>query len=1170
MRLKFLHLIAYGRFTDHRIDLPETGRDLHVVYGPNEAGKSTSLNALTDLLYGIPARSTYNFLHNNKDMRLAAEITGRDGESLYFQRRKGNKDTLLDAANLPLADTALDPFLGGIDRKMFEAMFGLDHHRLRQGGSQILAAQGETGQSLFAAGAAVADLHRLQRGLEAEAADLFKPGGSKPKLNEALARQRELQKSITDSALKADDWKALQAETELLAALRKQQQDDLAGLRKDRSKLDRIRRLAPNLAKLRGLRGELVELAGTPHLPDDAAKRRQRAIGLRDTNLARRDALDRQIEREKPKLEVPPAAEILAGLRAQIDDLAEQVGAVAKAEKDLPQRRFELAEAERRMTGLLDQLGRVGHCLDDAQSVLLSKPQMAALREVAARWSGVDSALRAARTQAERSLSDLKEARAALQNHPAAADAAPLRRALTQLQRCLDVRDGLGQRGDALTADEATLQVKLAALPLWHGTVEALRAVPLPDGETILVHQAALERAEADIAETERRLRELETTLSGHQARLKTLEAGGSLPSREAIRAERQRRNRGWTLIRRRYIDQTELDEAEEAAFRGQADLPTAYEQAVGAVDQLVDSRIDVAERATQYDRLLQDIAEAQAGRDMTQTHLGEMRARRETALQAWGAVWRPAGITPAGPREMSAWLDKRMGVLEMADGLDQARILLARDKARVAEAEDTLRACLKTLPHTQAPTAALMDGAEETLKKLEDQAHRHDKANHAVTLAERAEAEAGRRLTQAEADLADWQSAWARNVAPLGRDSHAGLAEIESMLDLIAELHLATEERTGLKTRITAMEDDIAGFGATIAALAARHAPDLAGLAPAEAVRALDRRIGAAEESLAQRNQAEKTLADLDHERQKLESEITEADRDLSALMDQAGTKTMADLPEIEARSARKIALTKAKQEVEGEIIAHGDGLTLAEIETELAGCDVDDAIARIAALDETMRELNEQARKQGEAEAELAAKRAAMGGGAQAAEAAQARASVLAEIDDTAERFITLRLASLLLSRSIESYRRDHQGPLLEAAGNIFRTLTGGSFSGLQAEYGDNDIPYLAGLRADGRANTGGEALGVEAMSEGTRDQLFLALRLAAIGHYMASARPVPFIADDLLVHFDDHRAAAAFEALGELATRTQVLFFTHNRHMVDLARATLGADGLHVHAL
>ena len=66
---------------------------------------------------------------------------------------------------------------------------------------------------------------------------------------------------------------------------------------------------------------------------------------------------------------------------------------------------------------------------------------------------------------------------------------------------------------------------------------------------------------------------------------------------------------------------------------------------------------------------------------------------------------------------------------------------------------------------------------------------------------------------------------------------------------------------------------------------------------------------------------------------------------------------------------------------------------------------------------------------------------------------------------------------------------------------------------------------------------------------MSSGTRDQLFLALRLATLKEYLGRSEPMPFVVDDVLVNFDDERARAALEVLAQLSERTQVLLFTHH---------------------
>ena len=63
MRIHQLNLIRYGKFTDRPIELPLGEQDIHLIVGPNEAGKSTVRTAIGDWLFGIPARTPLAFLH---------------------------------------------------------------------------------------------------------------------------------------------------------------------------------------------------------------------------------------------------------------------------------------------------------------------------------------------------------------------------------------------------------------------------------------------------------------------------------------------------------------------------------------------------------------------------------------------------------------------------------------------------------------------------------------------------------------------------------------------------------------------------------------------------------------------------------------------------------------------------------------------------------------------------------------------------------------------------------------------------------------------------------------------------------------------------------------------------------------------------------------------------
>jgi uncharacterized protein YhaN len=146
-------------------------------------------------------------------------------------------------------------------------------------------------------------------------------------------------------------------------------------------------------------------------------------------------------------------------------------------------------------------------------------------------------------------------------------------------------------------------------------------------------------------------------------------------------------------------------------------------------------------------------------------------------------------------------------------------------------------------------------------------------------------------------------------------------------------------------------------------------------------------------------------------------------------------------------------------------------------------------------------------------------------------------------------------------VLEREVERYREQHQGPVLKRASALFPRLTLGRYRGLRVGVEERQI---VALREDGKEVT------VDGLSEGTRYQLYLALRIASLERYLERNPALPLVLDDILIHFDDERAGAALAVLGELSERIQILFFTHHARDLTLAAAAIPSAGLFRHGL
>jgi uncharacterized protein YhaN len=210
----------------------------------------------------------------------------------------------------------------------------------------------------------------------------------------------------------------------------------------------------------------------------------------------------------------------------------------------------------------------------------------------------------------------------------------------------------------------------------------------------------------------------------------------------------------------------------------------------------------------------------------------------------------------------------------------------------------------------------------------------------------------------------------------------------------------------------------------------------------------------------------------------------------------------------------------------------------------------DCEELPVEIEKVERAIEEAKEELGKLGDELTDVKAELKSMDGSAAAAEAAEEMQHQVAVINDGVERYVRARLARTMLKNEIERYRQQNQGPIMQKASEFFSKMTLNGFASLQTDYNEKDALEIVGVRSSG------ERLNVAGMSDGTRDQLYLSLRLAALEQYIRTNEPIPLIVDDILINFDDERAKATLNIFEEMSDNTQILFFTHHARLVELA--------------
>ena len=361
MRLQRLDLLRYGHFTDTHIELPTGPADFHILYGPNEAGKSTALSAIEDLLFGIPSPSPYNFLHDNTAMRVGA-VLEREGKALEFRRRKGRKDTLLNADGMPFTagDDVLAPYLKGIDKAFFIRMFSLDHERLRKGGQEILEARDEIGQTLFSAGSGLSDLREILKSLGKEADEAWssRRAGHR-KYYKAADRLELAEKQLREQTLSAGKWQEAKTTSDEAADAYQALEKTIEEVSAEQRKLLRIRRVYRDVKQLTVLRHQILALGDVPSLPENASLTLEASERDLANTTARIDTLKDEVQREREHRDSLKPDE---GVLLRTDDIqhfhARRIQ-VQKGKGDLPRRKTELAVAEAELRTVAQDLGWV-------------------------------------------------------------------------------------------------------------------------------------------------------------------------------------------------------------------------------------------------------------------------------------------------------------------------------------------------------------------------------------------------------------------------------------------------------------------------------------------------------------------------------------------------------------------------------------------------------------------------------------------------------------------------------------------------------------------------------------------------------------------------------------------------------------------------------------------
>lgn len=504
-----------------------------------------------------------------------------------------------------------------------------------------------------------------------------------------------------------------------------------------------------------------------------------------------------------------------------------------------------------------------------------------------------------------------------------------------------------------------------------------------------------------------------------------------------------------------------------------------------------------------------------------------------------WLMNWLTAGLGVAGI--VGAVIAKNKIERSNVNRLDAGEKQLAMAEGQIRQLEEERDDLDGRLPRGGGPLVSRLTTAEKELTELEALVPLETRRSTAAQTA----TAAGERAKQAEEEFKSARRKWRDSLSAIGLPAEISPRQVRQLAgrwtSLSENRRLLAQRREELDRR-REEADTLASRLAQIASDANVTLPDGDFL---EQLKHLSEALSAEQAASARREAARREIGKLRQKRSRHEEAIGRLNHRRRRLFFEAGAEDEDSFRQKAMQSSRAEALRSERELLDRDIAtAIGKQCTEEAIGELLGKVPAAELESRGNLLHDRLVMLNSQVRERLEKRGQLTAQIQTLVDDRRIPHLQLEMASVERQIADALRRWQVLATLCRMLENIRESYERERQPETLKEASGYLDRLTRGRYSRVWTPFGEKT------LRVD---DAEGNSLPVESLSRGTREQLFLSLRLALSASYARRGAALPMVLDDVLVNFDADRALAAAEVLRDFAaTGHQLLVCTCHEHI------------------
>ncbi|MFM2096081.1 MAG: hypothetical protein RIS70_3205, partial [Planctomycetota bacterium] len=1150
MKFTAVRFQKIGPFLDTYLRFPAEAK-LHIIHGPNEAGKTSALKQMLGFLFRFDQQSQDDFRFPYTEHAVLADVITLDGSSRSgIKRTRGRANQGLEGAH---ENDLIPP---GMTKETFLKLFAISHASLREGAADLFAGTSDLRSLLFDAMTGMASAGQLRKRLAESREKLLatRSGLIADSIKQCTDAKTEIGRIEKERLQFADSYQRLHDLEKLIGTI----ETELKARERDKSTLERLSHGIRLRIQIRENDRLLEEYRVVPDLePDFRTKWDQLERDHHEVKTTYQ-TLDEELTRTRTDLQATPTPRFPERFLQQVQSLSDRRTHVVAA---LQKRRACIDEQARQQELLQQQIRqwmpeRAGQPIRDW---LPSDSQRKELRSLATQYDQRVPMITLAAADLDKSRRRVKELEESI------SQLAPLQDC-TKLQAVLDEMNELGINETRLlesalavsqSLDNLLQESRSLAPPL--SEISDLERLTIPSPE--LLEECAgqwnrvnrqLETATDELHEKQKKQRKLEATVKRLQCDAAAIVGG------DDILDTRRHRDQAWHLIRNERTGQTvskqSIDELLKEMGRDKSldkTLDEALTRLIAEADRQADALVANADLASslrlkqqESQELASEIADTE---QRLQEHATTRLSQLDSCVQQWTTCHGP-GAPPGSPSDLRGWFEKAR---KLKADLQNHRRFVQIDK-QLRENTQRLLVQLAVLLGTDQTTCTLAEARVRAKTRLDAQielAREHATQNEALRQVRIDCSTRQDQLGDHERQLTEICASWNRVIAPL---EIAAVDDYSAFVDALERISLEHDRSIERQAELAELEQLRETFFSDLRSLCLesdRPTVTHEDTHWSDTVAELVKLAESDRDARQRRNRLEAELSRRSERFEELKLKLEQTTRAVARMLAIAGATTPAEVDDVIARADRKRNARFERAKAESSLL-DDLGMSPGDYEAALAGRDRATLVSAITDLEQVITTQRQQLTEYRDEHTGLKVALNAMANSSDAAKARQKLEEGVATLNDRVAQWRDLRIAERCLEQAIERMKGEVGEKPFDRAGQFFRRMTNDRYTNLDVDWESGQV-FFRVKRLDLGSPIDLQNEEARGLSEGTSDQLWMALRLAAIEARVdqmiaAKMHPMPIIIDDALLTFDDQRAVSAMQILAELGEKTQVIVF------------------------